>query len=130
MPWLIFFVTSTLAADLNRIKVGEKDNREVFLYVDNNKPEIKDGIVTTWSIANVITPESKDQDAYASIRVLQQYNCTERLSRMLAFVSYSQKDGDGTVVSTGASDNLPFTEVGGDSINERILNRVCPHPGP
>lgn len=103
---------------------GGGDDSGLAVYVDPGTIRSKGDLVKMWSLFNYTTIQTNVSAPYSSYKAQNEYDCTEKRSRLLAIAFFSGQMGRGQPIhSDSAGDE--WNPVAPESIGRSLWKRAC-----
>jgi hypothetical protein len=94
------------------------------IYVDPDTIRRKGNLVTIWTLSDYKVVQGQMGSSWISIKVLDEYDCTEEKFRILASSAYAEPMGTGELVYYD-SDPGKWTPVVPDSVGQAMWKAAC-----
>ena len=97
----------------------------VIFFVDPTSKKRTGDFVRLWSIQNLSRAGIFEGKAYLSLKIFEQFNCKEELSRMTSVLVFSGQMGAGEVVATEHKANAEWLPVAPDTAGQDVFRYAC-----
>jgi surface-adhesin protein E len=105
------------------VSVGETQ-ADITVYADPDTIRRKGDLVQMWQLSDFRTVQTVGGDSYFSSKALNEYDCAEERTRVLAFTWFSDNMGSGHVVYSNSNERN-WEPVAPHSINEALWEVAC-----
>jgi surface-adhesin protein E len=105
------------------VPVGETQS-DITVYADPDTIRRKGDLVQMWQLSDFTTVQTVGGDSYLSSKALNEYDCAEERTRVLAFTWLSDNMGSGHVVYSNSNERN-WESVAPHSINEALWEVAC-----
>ena len=107
--------------------IGADHNQEVTYYLDFQSFHKVDQKVTAWELMDFVSPQRLPGAGwnYSSSKLLIEFDCHGRQSRILTFYMYAGNLGSQNIVYSGNFPSAAWAPVPPDSVEKELWNSAC-----
>ena len=96
------------------------------IYIDKTTIRKRGNVAKMWELMDFKAPqEAADGKSFLSLKALQEHDCVEIRSRLLALFHFSDNMGKGQVNSNHQYDDSKWADIAPGSVSMRLLKAAC-----